>query len=195
MDELRKYCVPYGVLMKLRVYIIILMAIIVFVAYKTIRGRYVTIDFALFNMCSVAIAFLFGWILYFLIKKMVFDKQLKLFESRVQYFKNNELLDFVLRDFNTGERQLGGSIIVGQDCLIGANTGMIAWYDDIQRIYQEAKDVSNYQKAKEGESSSLYVVCGDKNYRLCSITLNEVYDREVTQLCKAVNKRNTNFDY
>lgn len=195
MDELKKYCVPYSNLRKLRIYIVILMAIIVFVAYKTVRGSHITFDMAIFNICSVLVAFIFGCALYFIIKRRIFDKQLKLFESRVQYFKHHEIMDFVLKDFNTGERKLGGSIIVGQDCLIGANTGMIACYDEIQRIYQEAKNVSNYTKAKEGESSSLYVVCGDKNYQLCTITLNEVFDREVNQLCKAVNKRNTNFDY
>lgn len=195
MDELKKYCVPYSSLRKLRVYITILMAAIVFVAFKTIRNVYLPFSEIIFNTASVLVAFVLGCVLYFLIKRKIFDKKLKLFESRVQYFKHHEVMDFVLRDFNTGERQLGGSIIVGQDCLIGSNTGMIALYDEIQRIYQEAKDSSNYKKAKEGESSSIYVVCNDQNYQLCAVTLNEIYEREVTQLCKTVNKRNTNFDY
>lgn len=195
MDELKKYCVPYSTLRKLRVYIIILMVVIVVVAYKTIRNLNISFDEVIFNCISVLVAFVFGWVLYFLIKRQIFDKQLKLFESRVQYFKHHEVMDFILKDFNTGDKQLGGSIIVGQDCLIGRNTGMIAMYDEIQRVYQEAKDRSNYTKAKEGESSSIYVVCGDSNYRLCTVTLNEIYEREVTQLCKNVNKRNTNFDY
>ena len=197
MDELRKYCVPYSSLKKLRMYIIILMAVIVFVAYKTITIKNVYLPFGeiIFNIVSVFVAFVFVCVLYFLIKRKIFDKKLKLFESRVQYFKHHEVMDFVLKDFNTGEKQLGGSIIVGQDCLIGSNTGMIALYDEIQRIYQEAKDSSNYKKAKEGESSSIYVVCNDQNYQLCAVTLNEIYEREVTQLCKTVNKRNTNFDY
>lgn len=195
MDELKKYCVPYSNLKKLRVYIIILMFIIIFVAYKTIRNVFISLDAIIFNSASVLVAFICGWFLYFVIKRQIFDKQLKLFESRVQYFKHNEVMDYILNDFNTGERQLGGCIIVGQNCLIGNNTGMIAMYDEIQRVYQEAKDRSNYKKAKEGESSSVYVVCGDTNYRLCTVTLNEVYEREVTQLCKTVNKRNTNFDY
>ena len=195
MDELKEYCVPYGSLRKLRVYIIILMVIIVFVAYKTIGSKYVPFNMTIFNICSVFIAFFLGWLLYFIIKRIIFVKQKKLFESRIQHFKNQEVLDYILEDFRTGERQLGGNVIVGQDCLIGANSGMIARYEEIQRLYQEAKNASNYTKAKEGESSSLYVVCNDKIYQLCTITLNEIYDREVTQLCKSVNKRNTNFDY
>ena len=195
MDELQKYCVPYRSLRRLRVYIIILMIIIVFVAYKTIGVKYVTMNMSLFNICSVFFAFFFGWLLYFVIKRIIFIKPKKLFEARIQHFKAHDVLDYVIEDFKTGERQLGGNIIVGQDCLIGANSGMIARYDEIQRLYQEAADRSNYTKAKEGESSSLYVVCDDKIYQLCTITLNELYEREVTQLCKSVNKRNTNFDY
>lgn len=195
MDELKKYCVPYSSLKKLRVYIIILMAVIVGAAYKTVRNVRLPFNEIVFNCISVFVAFVFGCVLYFLIKRRIFDKKLKLFESRVQHFKHHEVMDFVLKDFNTGERKLGGSIIVGQDCLIGNNTGMIALYDEIQRIYQEAKDASNYKKAKEGESSSIYVVCNDRNFQLCTVTLNEIYEREVTQLCKTVNKRNTNFDY
>ena len=143
MDELKKYCVPYSSLRKLRVYITILMAAIVFVAFKTIRNVYLPFSEIIFNTASVLVAFVLGCVLYFLIKRKIFDKKLKLFESRVQYFKHHEVMAFVLRDFNTGERQLGGSIIVGQDCLIGSNTGMIALYDEIQRIYSIPNNSDN----------------------------------------------------
>lgn len=194
MESLKRFCVPYGNLKKLRIYIIVLMALIVFVAYKTIND-YLSVNTLILNTVMVFLAFIIGWLLYFTIKRVLFDRQLKLYEKRMKTFKQNGVIDLVIHDFRNGQKTLGGNLIVGQDCLIGRNTGMIAFYDEIQRIYQEAKNTGNYTKAKEGESSSLCVVCDNTNYTLCIITLNELYEREVVQLCKSVNSRNVNFDY
>ena len=171
------------------------MGVIVFVAYKTVGVKYVTLEMSLVNLALVLTAFFFGWALYYIFKKRVFITPLKLFESRVQTYKHKEMFDFVLRDFNTGEKKLGGSVIIGQDFVIGENTGMIAAFDDIQRIYQDNNNVSANSQIKEGETSSIYVVCDDKNYRLCTVMLNEVFAREAHLFCKNINKRNSNFDY
>ncbi len=194
MEELKKYCVPYGSLAKLRGYIIVLMMGIIFVAYKTIRNACLPVNYILLNIIMVFVAFVFGWVLYFVIKKIVFTKYLKLYESRMQTIQQKHLEEYVLSDFQNGSRELGDNLIVGEYCLIGRNMGMIAFYDDIQRVYQEAK-TDKQHKAKEGESSSLKVVCGDKIYTLCVVTINDLFERDVTNICKSVNKRNVNFDY
>lgn len=62
-------------------------------------------------------------------------KPKKFFNKRIEYFRQNNVLQLVLNDFSQGVRKCRDRVIFGYNCIIAKDCGYIFFYNEIQKAY------------------------------------------------------------
>ena len=68
-------------------------------------------------------------------------------------------------DFKNGMQMYGNNLIVGKDCLIGKDHGLIIFYNEIESI-------NRYLSRSDSEKWYIQITADGKKYKLCEITKN-----------------------
>ena len=106
-----------------------------------------------------------------LLYRSIFIIPKRFFNTRIEYFKQNNVLQLVLNDFSQGVKKCGGDVILGFNCMIAKNCGYIFFYSEIQQAYIDTvttTDTDSDTGVTTTDSTDYFaVVVNGKKYHMC----------------------------
>lgn len=163
LKQLKKYCLPNKIKLFIK-YVLGYISCYVLMYVLLSSLNVVSSDTKLFNtqfLLLLCVVLLFLLLIYY----RYVIKPRKNFDKRMKYFKKNNMYERVINDFKNGTQMYNNNLIVGKDCLIGKDHGLIIFYNEIESI-------NRYLSHSNSEKCYIQITADGKKYNLCEITKN-----------------------
>ncbi len=115
--------------------------------------------------------------------------ELKRFKKLLTDIVENGGLPFLLNDFQNGGKAFKDKLILGQNFLIGKNTGVVIAYSDIGRIYQQIRKTNGVEDSRTLKVLHLKT---NRYYDLCKVPRRGKAEDEVQQVVEYIVSMNPN---
>ena len=170
MDELKKYCLGSKLKNTFRKIGFVLLFLFFYV-FGFIMLDAMNLAKTPLEMPALILA---GFLIFvfLLAYRKIFIEPNRFFNERIEYFRQNNLLQLVLNDFSQGVRKCAGRVIFGYNCIIAKECGgYIFFYNEITKacIYTETTYTEDPNTGRRDSKTTDYlaVVVNGTQFSLC----------------------------
>ncbi len=144
---------------------------------------YVDVDYTFEIIFSAAILLMLFIFFYIKMIKNPYDT----FDRCIEYLKNEDLLEYAIRDLQNGHTKFNDMVVLGETCIIGKKLGVIIPYSEISRVYIKLTRFNvqtiftaprRYLAVDVGGTSYI----GGTTYCLCYLKTNTHFAREWNEM-------------